>query len=340
MKVSLLASAVALSVFSSAIAAEGRTPGSCLIYPIHRSAPGWYSILNVTNTNLQPATPQSFGGTTNIQFNYVNTIPNPADSQIPLDCFIVDRVESLTPGDTLSVLTSWHNAANQEGYVVVAAQDPSEFKTEWQFDYLVGSELVVNAAGGMYSINAIPLSSRPDCLPPKEECEVVGFDNALMQDLGNELILDCFLAVADSQLTILSPMVDEVIFPNIILKFDIFNDNEFQLSATKTFRCWFEESLSDVSLVFDENFLANNTPHDPTTLDIDGDYQGDLETGWALIKSAEAFTQNDSFYGLGIHGAITDGPTSFIDGGRLLWEPQGYWGPSKATYVCEGLDNL
>jgi len=135
-KVSLLASAVALSVFSSAIAAEGRTPGSCLIYPIHRSAPGWYSILNVTNTNLQPATPQSFGGTTNIQFNYVNTIPNPADSQIPLDCFIVDRVESLTPGDTLSVLTSWHNAANQEGYVVVAAQDPSEFKTEWQFDYV------------------------------------------------------------------------------------------------------------------------------------------------------------------------------------------------------------
>ena len=338
MRFSLLAPIAAVAVLSSSVTAEGRTPGTCLIYPVHRSAPGWFSILNITNTNLTPTTPGSFGGATNVMFNYVNTIPNPANSKVPLDCFVTDRVEYLTPGDTLSVLTSWHNAANQEGYVVAVAQDPGKFKTGWPFDYLTGSELVVNAAGGMYSINAIPLSGNASWQEGGEPGNF-GVEYGLLQSMGSEVILDCFLAAADSQLAIFSPEViipsgaDFGTFPNVILKIDIFNDNEFQLSTTSTFRCWFEESLRDVSLVFDGAFLANNTPHDPATLDIDGDYVGDLETGWALIRSDVAFTQNQQSSKPAIHGAITDGPTSFIDGGRLLWEPRGYWGPTVTADV-------
>jgi len=341
MKLALLGSALALVSFSSALAAEGRTPGTCLIYPIHRSAPGWFSVLNITNTNLAPATPQSFGGTTNVMFQYVNKMPGAGGTL--QDCFIVDRVESLTPGDTLSVLTSWHNAANQEGFVVAVAQDPALFKTDWQFDYLTGSELVVNAAGGMYSINAIPVSSSATW-DGEGTSEGFGIQKGLLQSMGSEVILDGFLAVADSQLTMLSP--DPLIpsgadfgsFPSIVLEFDVFNDNEFQLSATSTFRCWFEESLRDISLVFDETFLANNTPHDPTQLDIDGDGVNDLETGWARIRSNVAFTASQQAFSPPIHGAITDGPTSFIDGGRLLWEPKGYWGPTPEVDLAVAVE--
>ena len=331
MRLALLGPALALVSFSSLAAAEGRTPGTCLIYPIHRSAPGWFSILNITNTNLAPATPVSFGGATNVMFHYVNKMPGAGGGL--LDCFIVDRVESLTPGDTLSVLSSWHNAANQEGFVVAVAQDPAQFKTDWQFDYLTGSELVVNAAGGMYSINALPVSSSATW-SGETTSNGFGIENGLLQSMGSEVILDSFLAVADSQLTMFSP--DPLIpsgadfgsFPTVVLKLDVFNDNEFQLSATSTFRCWFEESLRDISLVFDESFLANNTPHDPAQLDIDGDGLADLETGWARIRSEVGFTQSQQVAHPPIHGAITDGPTSFIDGGRLLWEPKGYWGPT------------
>src|SRR4029077_9274835 len=88
--------------FAPAALADGREPGSVLVYTIHRSGPGLFTVISVTNTNLTPQTPSSFGGSVLAHFEYVNTIPNPADSQLPLGCYINDRTEFLTPADTLS----------------------------------------------------------------------------------------------------------------------------------------------------------------------------------------------------------------------------------------------
>jgi len=213
---------------------------------------------------------------------------------------VVDRVEHLTPGDTLSVLSSCHNAANARGWAQVVAQDPSLFKTNWKFPYLIGHELLVNAQGGTYSVNAIP-------------------GQALR---SKELYME-FLAVAGSSLTIghyQDPTAPQSFVPTqVVLAFDIFNDNEFQLSSTKIFRCWFDEPLSNVSPVFREEFLRNNTPHDPQELDINCDGVGDLETGWAIVRSVLGNTQTEVLESPPIFGVITSGPTALIDGGRHLW---------------------
>jgi len=293
----------AVTAFASTASAS--EPSDELIYTNQRSGAGksgisFFTVLTVTNTNTQPATPSSFGGSTNVQFNYINTVPNPADSQLPLDCYVVDRVEHLTPGDTLSVLTSCHNAAKASGWAFVQAQDPSKFKESWDFPYLIGHQLVVNSQGGTYSINAIPGHR-------------VG---------SSELYME-FLAVAGSSLTIghfQDPTENQFFIPATVqLAFDIFNDNEFQLSSTKVFRCWFDEPLSNVSPVFREEFLRNNTPHDPQELDIDCDNVGDFETGWAIVRALLANTETGTSYDPAIFGSITSGPAGNVDGGRHLW---------------------
>jgi len=295
----LLASLVVLAPTASAL-----DPSSKLSSPIHRSGLNGggssFTILSVSNTNTQPSTPSDFGGTTNIQYNYVNTIPNAADPFLPHDCYVVDRVEQLTPGDTLAVLTNCHNAANASGWVYIEAQDPEKFKEAWDFPYLIGHVLVVNSAGGTYSINMIPDS----------------------QTESSTLALE-FLAVAGSSLNIAhfqDPTEDEFYIPKTVtLAFDIFNDNEFQLSSTRVFRCWFDQPLSVVSPVFGEDFLRNNTPNDPQELDINCDNLGDFETGWAKVDAIIANSQTGTEYNPYIIGAITSGPASMVDGGRVLW---------------------
>ncbi len=319
--------ALVASVLAPATLADGRNPGSVLVYPIHRSAlvgtPGgpFFTVVSVTNSNVSPVS-----GATNVQFDYVNTVANPLDSQLPLDCFLVDRVEMLTPADTLSVLTNCHNAAGgQEGYLVVTAQNPSFFKTAWSFNHLLGSELVVTSLGGVYSINAIPFSAlaaqglaTDDVANGGDGDGQLDFDGNEYEGIPDTLYIDSFIALAGSSLTLIN-MTGGTQFTALV-KFDIFNDNEFPLSATKTFRCWFEEPLEDVSLVFQEGFLSNNTPNDPIELDTDCDNDDNLETGWAIINGIVANSSVESIPNPALLGAITAGPASGIDGGRLLWE--------------------
>jgi hypothetical protein len=326
-KLALLpAAALAAAALAPASNADGRNPGSVLVYPIHRSGVEWFTVVCVTNKNTAPATPVSLGGTTAIQYDYVNTVPNPDDSQLPLDCFVNDRVETLTPADILCVLTSCHNAATAEGYLVVTAQDPTQFKTAWSFNHLMGSELVVTDQGGIYSINALPFESP---LGEGEETDLDGdgkldFDGAEYEGIPDDLYIDSFVAVTGSSLTLLN-MTGGTQF-NAVVKFDIWNDNEFPLSATKTFRCWFEEPLWNVNPAFSDSYLYENTPHDDAELDINCDWEGDLETGWAIIRGLSASSSVETIMNPALLGAITDGPygeeggSGLINGGRLLWE--------------------
>ncbi len=301
--------------------ADVLTPGSALVYPIHRSGKGsflqpFFTVISVTNTNVNPV-----AGSTNVQFDYVNTVRNPIDSKLPLDCFVVDRVEVLTPADTLSVLTRCHNAADDlEGYVVVTAQNPSLFKSAWSFNHLVGSEFVINSQGGIYSLNAIPFSAIADQgMPTDADMDgQLDFDGVEYEEVPDKLYLDVFLAVEKSSLTLLN-LTGGTQFTALV-KFDIFNDNEFPLSATVAFRCWMEEKLSDISLVFDDHFLHNNTPNDPVELDIDCDNEDELETGWAIIDGIVANSSVESIPDPALLGAVTAGPALLIfSGGRTLW---------------------
>ncbi|MCA8941334.1 MAG: hypothetical protein KDB80_02135 [Planctomycetes bacterium] len=324
----------ALAVVSLApdVLADGRKPGSALFFPVHRSGGAWFTVLNVSNTATDPATPTSFGGGTNAHFEYVNVQPNPnaainpLDKFMPVGCTIFDRVEYLTPADQISVLTTCHNAfggSGQEGYVVVSAEDPGRpMGGSWSHNFLIGSEIVMSAGGVTYMINAIAVGTFHLPTVPINASPLPGhlqFDDVFYNKLPDYLMSD-FIGVANSQLALINltggPNIENTVF------FEVYNDNELPLSATLRFRCWFDCPLSSVSPLFTEANLAN-FPNDPQELDIDCDGAGDLETGWFRIRSTGTWYpggQQHSADGV-ILGSITAGHGS-VRGGHLLWESE------------------
>ncbi len=311
----LLAAATTSAAAKSA-GADGREPGSVLIYPIQATNQNSFVVLSVTNTNTNPV-----AGATNVLFEYVNITANGTPNE-PCGCLVIDRVEALTPADTLSVLADCHNILGQEGYAVVTAQDPSLFKTAWSHNFLVGSELVVRPNGGVYSINAIPFASPvAQGLPTDLNGNtVVDFNDIEYEGVPDTIYIDSFIAAANSTLTLVSLTPGPVVSTQV--RFDIFNDNEFPLSLVRSFPCWFQEPLIEVGLVFSEAFLANNTPNDPNELDINCDNLDDLETGWAIIRGISATLQSGEVVDPALVGAITAGPVGSINGGHLLWESE------------------
>lgn len=331
----LLAPALAslcMATLVSDVMAGGREPGSLLIFPIHRSGsqasvtPGgqaFFTVLSVTNTNLQPATILSLGGSTNVHFNYVNVNRNPFNQFRPYGCYVFDRVEALTPADTMSVLTGCHNATfgSQEGYVVVYAENPALFQTPWSHNHLLGSELVVSSSGIVYSLDAIALKS-PVAAGQATDLNndtARNFDGAEYEQLSDKLYISSFIAIADSALTLINfTGTDQDV--NRIL-FSVWNDYEFPLSATLDFNCWFEARLSSCSTLFTDSFLSL-TPNDPHDLDLNCDGGDDIETGWAIIQSLGVRNAGGVLISPdgALAGAITTGVGTAIAGGRLLGE--------------------
>jgi hypothetical protein len=320
---------VAALTLAPAVLADGRTPGSVLVYPVHRSAFGgvgsasapYFTIVSVTNTNLKPITPlNGLGGSTNIHWEYVNVTPG--SQQTKNSCQVVNTVEFLTPADTRSVLTNCHNpTGGQEGYLVISAEDPNAFSTAWSHNYLIGSELVLSGTGGMYSMNAMPFDAKgADGAATDADLDgQLDFDDVEYEGIPDHLYLDVFYAVSGSSIALINMTGGFNHVANV--QFDVWNDNEQPLSATLAFNCWIEEPLDQISVVFDGQFLANNTNDDASELDINCDQIGDIETGWARVRGANASSSVESIPNPALIGAITAGPAGpSIDGGHLLWE--------------------
>ncbi|MBL9078259.1 MAG: hypothetical protein JNL08_12185 [Planctomycetes bacterium] len=329
----ILAAACVASLASDALAG-GREPGSLLVYPVHRSggapgtpsngvAPGFFTVVSVTNTNLNPATILSLGGSTNVHFYYVNVSRNQYNQFEPYGCSIFNRVEPLTPADTLSVLTGCHNATfgGQEGYLVVAAENPALFQTSWSHNHLLGSELVLAASGLSFSVEAVALKSPVAAGQPTDVNSngAYDFDGVEYEALPDLLYIDSFIAIQDSALTLINFTGTDADKNRVLLS--VWNDYEFPLSATVEFKCWFEARLSQVSTLFTEQFLRS-TPNDPNELDISCDGYHDLETGWVSIESLGVRNPGGQLIAAdgAMLGAITTGVGSLINGGRLLAE--------------------
>jgi hypothetical protein len=328
MKVLAQFSAIALAAmaFAPSSYADGRTPGSVLIYPIHRSGTGpteggtqFFTIMSVTNSNLSPT-----GGTTDIHIEFVNTVPNPDNPHKPLHCHVNDLVKTLTPADTLSLLTTCVNGSNENGYMVVSALDPDLFLTAWSFNHLMGSEVVITGGGASYALNAMPFDALADEGDATDDPNGTGdgdgqldFDGSEYEGVPDELYIDSNLAVLNLSMAVINLTGGSDFIAN--LKFDAWNDFEQQLSATFAFKCWTEVQLREIGNIFDENFLANNTLTDPRELDVNCDGVEDFQTSWARIKGTNASAPAQTILNPAIVAAITGGSNGFF-AGRLLWE--------------------
>ena len=315
---------LALLALGSPVSADGRHPGSVLVFPIHRSGPIFVTVVSVTNVNDLPMTPTALGGATRVHYEYVNTVYDPAQPTVPAACSVFDRFELLTPADTLSTLTSCHDAVvgGQQGFLVVSAHDPAQFDVPWDFDWLVGSEYVVNAAGGMYSVEAVPLRGLPGAgLPTDLDADgQLDFDGLEYEGLPDVLFVDSFMAMACSRLTLVN-LTGGCAARNL-LRFEIFNDAGYPLSTTLVMGRWFDLPLYDLSPLFHADFLANATPDDPTELDLHCRNKGNVEMGWVAIDSLGVFLPGGALLADdgALLGVITSGITLWSDGGHLLGE--------------------
>lgn len=344
MKRHILIATALLAGLSGGAFADGRKPGSALVYPVQRSgalktatsfvSPPYFTVVSVTNTNLVPKS-----GATNIHIEYVNAAQS-TDPFKPLHCSVVDRIEHLTPADTRSFLTACQNpGAFNEGYLVITALDPKGFLVPWSHDYLIGSELIVNGMGIIYELNAIPFDSpQPTGSPTDVDNDgQLDFDGFEYEAIPDELYIDVFEPLMSPALSLIN-LTGGTAF-DASVSFSVWNDNEFPLSSTLTFRCWFDTRLTDISLVFSESFLANNTPDDPSEIDTDCDGVGDIESGWARIRGLVASSTAESIQNPALLGAVTAPkmPMFQMGGGRLLWESAALQG--NGDFLKFGVDD-
>jgi hypothetical protein len=315
---------LACSLADTALAG-GREPGSLLVFPVHHSGGGLFTCISVTNTNTAPSTVGGLGGSTNAHFYYTNIVPNPADPFRPIGCSIFDRIEPLTPADTVSVLTECHDLGigfAKQGYLVVVAEDPTQFEVPWSHNHLLGSELVLSATGFTYTIAALAFRSpAPDGAPTDVDGDQErDFNGIEYEALPDRLYIDSFLPEADPFLVLLN-LTGDAMDHNTVL-FSVWNDYEVPLSASLVFRCWFEVSLTRISPLFTSQFLAG-VLNDPDELDFyycDG--VQDFEMGWVSIQSLGVRTPGGAFVAAdgAMLGAITSGVTSAGDPHRQLGE--------------------
>ncbi|MEZ5977908.1 MAG: hypothetical protein R3F34_06800 [Planctomycetota bacterium] len=307
--------ALACALAAPTAHADGREPGSVLVYPIHRSDlgnPTWFNVVSVTNTN------RAGGGETDVHFQYVN-VKKVASTFFFASCTVEDRVETLSPADTFSVLTSCHNGASaSNGYLVVSAMDPELVDTHWSFNHLVGSEQIVSAFGGIYALNAIPFIST---LVEGEDTDVDGdgrldFDGIEYEGVPDELFIDSFIGGLGDSIALLSFTGGEYL-TNV--DFVIYNDDEIQLSTQFSFSCWAHVPLATISGYFTAQGLAT-TVDDPTELDLDCDGVQELDTGWAIVRPQSAISvTSPTIMNPAVLGALTNDLGLFMNA-RLLWE--------------------
>ena len=206
------------------------------------------------------------------------------------DCSEFNRTEHLTPGDTLTLFTNYHNPDDAQGYAYVFAKGAGGQPIA--FNYLVGNLMAMSGVtASNYSMNAVSFGS------PLQEGESTDLDSDGIRDLNGleyqeapaEILIPRFIGQGngiESEL-ILIALSGGTAF-DTTLDFLIFNDNEEGFSTEYTFHCWDRVALLDISLLFSNGFLANGTNQDPL------ETIGSWESGWIRIDGANASSSSYS----------------------------------------------
>lgn len=246
-----------------------RNPASLLVYPEFDNRTGDMTLLSLTNVD---------GGDESVDVEFVY-IGKYGPHEVELDCSEVNRTRRLTPNDTVSLLTRFDNPNQSQGYVYAFAKS----RTTGQaivHDHLIGQALVIDGIEALqYSFNAYSFTG----VGP--EGSATDRDGDGIRDL-NTLEYQC-----TSDVTLVPRFLgqSDVIESDLVLinltggtQFDatldllVYNDNEEVFSDQVAFRCWDKLALSDISNVFDNDFLV-------TTANAPNESISGVETGWFRI---------------------------------------------------------
>jgi len=286
-----LATALFACTLAAPGSANGRNPGSILIYPEFRSGNGAETIVTVTNTHPTESIVA--------HFKYVNGDVDLAG----IPCAITNRPVTLRPLDTFTNVVSTHLPPGPtRGYLWVVAEQPTG--TAVSFNYLVGDLMVVDAAlSAAYSIEPLPVSSPVGHGLPTD-LEPGGGDgvrdlNGLEYEKGPARVhVPRFMGqnsaaaptLYNSDLVLIGLSGGRRF--TTIVDFLAFNDNEEIFSAQYAFQCWTKVPLIEINGIFTHNFLHNATDQDPTEV-VGNTYR---ETGFFWVEgNVASSTSTDIF---------------------------------------------
>jgi hypothetical protein len=257
-------------------------PGSILLYPQvdSRLGAGRGTIINVTNTNSSRIVfPNNLrGGDVRLHYNYV---------QGTQPWLLTDRPEYLTPNDTLTVLAGDHNPQMELGFLLIIATD-IETERAVDFDYLIGSEIVVDVAGDeIWDMPAIPFRGRitggqqsgtGHFFTDLNNNGAVDFDGSEYDYWPDKLYLDQFhqvSAIITGDLILVSLLGSDF---RVSVGFLIYDNEEDVFSRTFDFICWTSVTLDQISNVF-RNLGGNPNEFRSGWCRIDGSAAVNLVTG-------------------------------------------------------------
>jgi hypothetical protein len=272
----------ALAIASIA-AAEGRNPGSLLVFPEFDSTSGHRTLITLTNANADPS-----GVPIRVEIVFVNGT-GPAATL----CTETNTTVILTPNDTLTFLASALNPNAQRGYLYAFAKDVQGRAIS--FNWLIGDDLMLDGVNNFdysvepYSFRALRALGQP-----------TDIDNDGIRDLNGieyemapaKILVPRFLGQSTTY-------ASELVLINLtggaqfttMLDFLVYNDNEEVFSREFSFRCWSKTPLSTISGLFGQNFLSGFTNNDPAELI----GNPTVETGWFEIDGGNAWSSSAQF---------------------------------------------
>lgn len=226
-----------------------------------------------------------------------------------LGCTEFDRYQTLTPNDTLSLITAYHNPDQAQGFVVVYAVDAAG--NAISFNHLIGSQMVINGIDRFeYSVNPVDFRSPVEAggATDLDSDDVRDLDGSEYETCPDELLVPRFIGQNGYSV----PTIDGgnqfhgkliLIDLNSGTNFDTtvdfltYNDNEEVFSGEYTFNCWESPRLLDISGIFGQQFLEDFTDHNTN------ESVGGRETGWfrfqgALANSVNTTIQDPAVYGV------------------------------------------
>lgn len=280
--------AVALVSTDRASAAEPAhaRPGSALFYPVYDAQANATTVITVTNTNSSRVSCQNNNrnGDVFVHFTYF-------DNE---ECREEDKGELLTPGDTLTLVTDVHVSNPTVGWLWVEAWDP-EFQEAIDFDYLIGSAIIVKAGQATdflwsytpYSFRGLRTTGDASAcgfyFTDADGNNDADFDGTEYEQFPGTLYLDNFFAEDVDMSNRIYLMVPDGAGGDDVfeLAMQIWNNAEQRFSNTDAIGCWIGAiPLSDLTL----QVTADNLGGDPQELVVDGD---SVLTGWIQFQARD-----------------------------------------------------
>jgi hypothetical protein len=283
-----LAALVAASLGVTGAATAGQTPGSLLVFPEFNNHAGVQNLLTITNTSATDSV--------TVEIIYID-----GD-----DCSEVNRHVELTPRDTFTFLTKYHNPQMARGYAYAFAKE-SVTGAPISFNHLVGGsvslfgKLNLGGAGGVGANDTQLAATNPWVFQaPGAEGSSTELNGDGLRNLdGNEytrapdrIVIPRFLGQdgnVESTLYLIG-LTGGARFTTTV-DFLIHNDNEEVFSSEYSFDCWAAVRLSDISGIFNSSYLQAFTNQDPN--EVFGTPR--TEAGWILLDGAVASSASTTY---------------------------------------------